>query len=285
MRAMKRTNKVEDASPRRTRRRIEHEAEGGASGALAGAIFGASAGPPGAIAGAIIGGVAGALAGAVMDQEASGKEQRERELDDDIGLNGGDLGAPNLKHPPPTSGAHSHASSGVAPSEEPPAGGVNFWVRHLMVDEVNGRFNRWRGSLVFDEHAPQNSRVEVEIDAASIDTKEPQRDAHLRSADFLDVERYPKLAFKSTKVERAGDEFKLTGDLTIRAVTKPVTLDVEYADRAQHGQMGNRTGFLARGSLNRKDWGLTWNQTLDGGGLALSDAIEIHLEIEATKAS
>jgi polyisoprenoid-binding protein YceI len=219
-----------------------------------------------------------------MDQEGSGKEQRERELDDDIGVSGGDLGAPNLKHAPPTSGVYSQASSGVAPSEEPPARAVNFSVGRV-VEKVNGRFTRWRGSLVFDEHAPQNSRVEVEIDAASIDTKEPQRDAHLRSAYFFDVEKYPKLVFKSTKVERVGDKFRLTGDLTIRAVTKPVTLDVEYADRAQHGQMGNRMGFLAHGSLNRKDWGLTWNQTLDGGGLALSEDIEIHLGIEATKAS
>jgi phage tail tape-measure protein len=105
------------------KRRIAHEAEGGASGALAGAVVGAAAGPPGIVAGAILGGVAGALAGAVLDQESSASEQRTRELDADIGVSGGDLGAPNLKHPPPTSGAYSEASSGVAPAEEAPAEG------------------------------------------------------------------------------------------------------------------------------------------------------------------
>jgi len=120
---MKTTKTVEDPSARNARRRIEHEAEGGASGALVGAIVGASAGPAGVIAGALIGGAAGVVAGAVLDQESSAKEQRTRELDEEIGVTGGDLGAPNLKHPPPTSGAYSEASSGVAPTEEPPAEG------------------------------------------------------------------------------------------------------------------------------------------------------------------
>lgn len=163
---------------------------------------------------------------------------------------------------------------------------VNFWVRHLMVSKVHGRFAKWSGSLAFDEQAPETSHLEVEIDAASIDTKEPQRDTHLRSADFFDVEKYPTLKFVSTKVAKTGEsEFKLTGDLTMHGVTKPVTLDVEYGGRATHAQMGERTGFSARGAINRKDWGLTWNQVLDAGGLALSDKIELHLEIEATKAA
>jgi len=162
---------------------------------------------------------------------------------------------------------------------------VNFWVRHLMVSKVHGRFAKWSGSFVFDEQAPQNSRVEVEIDASSIDTKDPQRDGHLRSADFFDVEKYPTLKFVSTKVEKTGDsEFKLSGDLTMHGATKPVTVDVEYGGRAKHPQMGERVGFSARGAINRKDWGLTYNQVLDAGGLALSDKIELHFEIEATKA-
>jgi polyisoprenoid-binding protein YceI len=276
---MKRNRKVQAPSSRRARRRIEHEAEGGASGALVGALVGAAAGPPGVIAGAIMGGVAGVLAGAVMDQESSAREQRMRELDEDIGVTGDDLGAPNLKHPLPTRGAYSGASSGVLPAE-----GVNFRVR-LMVATINGRFTTWRGSLLFDEQAPQNSRVVIEIDAASIDTKERQRDAHLRSADFFDVENYPKLVFESTKVERAGDNFKVTGDLTMHGVTKPVTLDVEYADRTTRPPIGKRVGFFAHGSLNRKDWGLNWNQILDAGGLALGDKIEIHLGIEGSRVS
>jgi polyisoprenoid-binding protein YceI len=162
---------------------------------------------------------------------------------------------------------------------------VNFWVRHLMVSKVHGRFTKWSGSFVFDEKAPGSSRVEVEIDASSIDTREPQRDTHLRSADFFEVEKYPTLKFVSTKVEPTGDDtFKLTGDLTMHGVTKPVTLDVEYAGRTKHPQMGERVGFSARGVVSRKEWGLLYNQVLEAGGFALSDKIELQLEIEATKA-
>jgi polyisoprenoid-binding protein YceI len=283
---MRINKKVGASSSRSGRRRVEREAEGGASGALVGALVGIAAGPPGAIAGAIMGGFAGALAGAAMDQESSANEQRTRELDDEIGVTSGDLGAPKFEPLPSTSFASSEeASSEVAPIETLPADGVNFSVRQLTFATVQGKFTRWRGSLVFDEQAPENSRLAIEIDAASIDTKEPRRDAHLRSADFFDVEKYPKLVFKSTMVERASAGFKVTGDLTMRGVTRPVTLDVEYADRAKHSPMGERVGFLARGSLNRKDWGVNWNQVLDAGGLALGDEIEIHLGIEATKAS
>jgi polyisoprenoid-binding protein YceI len=163
---------------------------------------------------------------------------------------------------------------------------VNFWVRHLMVTKVHGRFAKWTGTLAFDEQAPASSRLEVEIDASSVDTKEPGRDAHLRSADFFDVEKFPTLKFVATKIEKTGDnEFKLDGDLTMHGATHPVSLDVEYNGRAKHPQMGERAGFSARGSLNRKEWGLVWNQALDAGGLALSDKIEIVLEIEAIKAA
>jgi polyisoprenoid-binding protein YceI len=162
---------------------------------------------------------------------------------------------------------------------------LNFWVRHLMVSKVHGRFTKWSGSLLFDEKAPQDSRVDVEIDALSIDTREEQRDNHLRSADFFEVEKYPKLKFVSRKVEPTSQsEFKLTGDLTMHGVTKPVTLDVEYAGRSKHPQLGERVGFSARGALSRKDWGLVYNQVLEAGGVALSDKIELQLEIEATKA-
>jgi polyisoprenoid-binding protein YceI len=161
---------------------------------------------------------------------------------------------------------------------------IHFWVRHLMVAKVHGRFTSWSGAVVFDDKNFEAARVELEIDAASVDTKEPQRDAHLRSPDFFDTEKYPKLTFKSTKVVRVDDaNFKLTGDLTMHGATHPVTLDVEYAGRAKHPQMGERAGFSARGTLNRKEWGLSWNQVLDAGGLALADKIELVIEIEATK--
>jgi polyisoprenoid-binding protein YceI len=163
---------------------------------------------------------------------------------------------------------------------------INFWVRHLMVSKVHGRFAKWSGRLAFDEQAPENSELEVEIDASSIDTKEPNRDGHLRSPDFFDVEKFPTLQFVGKTVEKtSSNEFKLTGDLTMHGITKPVTLDVEYGGRAKHPQMGERAGFSARGSLHRKDWDLTWNQVLEAGGFALSDKIELILEIEAVKAA
>jgi hypothetical protein len=119
----KKSKKVPAASPTNVNHRVAHEAEGGASGALVGAVVGVSAGPPGVIAGAIIGGIAGALAGAAMDTETAATDQRTRELDADIGVSGGDLGAPTLKHPPPTSGAYSAGSTGVPSSEDGPAEG------------------------------------------------------------------------------------------------------------------------------------------------------------------
>jgi polyisoprenoid-binding protein YceI len=272
---MKSNRNVEATSSITTRHRVEHEAEGGASGAFVGAVVGAAAGPPGVIAGALIGGVAGVLVGAVMDRESSANERRTRELDEDIGVSSSSPVAPS---PPSASGAYPKASLARAPVEEPSAQGVTFRVRHQIGATVTGTFTTWRGSLVFDEGAPENSRIEVEIDAASVDTKEPGRDAHLRSADFLDVVKYPKLFFKSTKVERADDNFKLTGDLTMHGVTRSVTLDVKYAERAKHPRIGERAGFFAHASLDRTDWGLTWDPRL-------SDGIEICLGIEAAKAS
>lgn len=161
---------------------------------------------------------------------------------------------------------------------------INFWVRHLMVAKVNGRFTKWSGTLAFDEKNLPASRAEIEIDVASIDTKEPQRDGHLRSPDFFDAEKYPTMVFKSTDVSKTDDGFKLTGDLTLHGVTHPVSLDVEYNGRTTHPQFGERIGFSARGHLNRKDWGLSWNQTLDAGGVMLGEKIELHFELEATKA-
>lgn len=162
---------------------------------------------------------------------------------------------------------------------------VGFWVRHLMISKVRGHFSKWSGTVDFDEANPSASRVEVQIDAASIDTKEPQRDGHLRSPDFFDVEKYPHISFTSTAVDRAGDgHFHVKGDLTLHGVTHPVTLDVEYAGRAAHPQGGERVGFSAHTSINRKDYGLVWNMVLEAGGVALSDKVEIELDVQASKA-
>jgi polyisoprenoid-binding protein YceI len=138
--------------------------------------------------------------------------------------------------------------------------------------------------LAFDEANVAASRVEVTIDVASVDTREPQRDAHLRSGDFFEAEKFPQMTFKSTTVQGTKASFKVTGDLTLRGVTKSVVLDVEYAGRTVHPQLGERAGFSAHTSINRKDFGVTYNQVLEAGGLALSEKVDIAIEIEATKA-
>src|SRR5215471_7659644 len=125
---------------------------------------------------------------------------------------------------------------------DPVHSSINFWVRHLMVSKVHGRFEKWSATFEFDEQNPANSRVSVQIDAASIDTKEPQRDGHLKSPDFLEVEKYPNITFQSSKIKALGDQrFQVEGDLTIHGVTRPVTLDVEYGGRARDPWGGERT--------------------------------------------
>jgi len=162
---------------------------------------------------------------------------------------------------------------------------IGFSVRHLMISKVRGHFAKWSGTLAVDEANSQNSHVSVEIDAASISTKEDQRDNHLRSADFLDAENYPVIKFESTRVEKTGDSnFKVTGDLTIRGVTKPVVLDVEYAGRSKDPWGGERAGFTAKTSIERKNYGLAWNMALETGGVLVGDKVEINLEIEVVKA-
>ncbi|HVV84134.1 MAG TPA: YceI family protein [Kofleriaceae bacterium] len=163
---------------------------------------------------------------------------------------------------------------------------VNFHVRHLMISKVHGRFTRWNGTLAIDEADLSRSRVAVEIEAASIDTKEPKRDDHLRSADFFDVEKFPTLTFASTKVEAAGDEqLRVTGDLTIHGVTRSVVLDVERQGEVKDPWGGVRAGFSATTSISRKEFGLHWNAVLEAGGVAVGDKVTITLEIEAILAT
>lgn len=161
---------------------------------------------------------------------------------------------------------------------------INFWVRHMMVSKVHGRFTKWAGTIEMDETEPAKSHVEVRIDASSIDTREPQRDGHLRSPDFLDADKHPELMFKSRGVEPTGDKrFQVRGDLTIRGTTRPVVLDVEYAGRMKDPWGGERAGFSALTSLDRKDFGLTWNQMIEAGGILVGDKVEIDIEVEAVK--
>ena len=160
---------------------------------------------------------------------------------------------------------------------------VELAVKHMMFSTVKGRFANVAGTVVLDETNLANSSVTAEIDSASIDTGEPQRDGHLRSADFLDVERFPTIAFRSTGVVPQGrSRFILVGDLTIHGVTREVSLEAELAGKGTDPWGGQRAGFAASTSINRKDFGLTWNQALETGGVLVSDQVKINLEIQAT---
>lgn len=164
---------------------------------------------------------------------------------------------------------------------------VDFTVRHMLVSKVRGRFTKWSGSLELDEQDLTRSRVDVEIDVASVDTHEAPRDAHLRSGDFFEADKHPRIVFKSKRVEEKGkDHLAITGDLTIRGTTREVVLDVERGGVIAKDPWGKRrAGFTATATINRKDFGVSFNQVLDQGGLALGEDVAITIEIEATAAA
>jgi polyisoprenoid-binding protein YceI len=172
-------------------------------------------------------------------------------------------------------GSHTHAG---------------FKVRHLMISHVRGQLGPVTGTVVIDEGDLARSRVDISVDARGVDTRDPKRDEHLRSADFFDVANHPAVTFRSTRVEAPsgpGGDLRVTGDLTIRGVTRPVTLEVEALPPAIQDPWGNaRRGVSARARVNRKDWGLKWNLAIEAGGVAVGDevAIEIEAEIVARKA-
>ena len=157
---------------------------------------------------------------------------------------------------------------------------VEFVVRHLMISKVRGRFSAFQGRLDLD---PSGSLIAAQatIDAASIDTREAQRDAHLKSPDFFDAEKFPELSFYSTRVEGSGDRFQIYGDLTIHGVTRPVVLDATFEGRGNDPWGGQRVGYSAHTTINRKDYGLTWNAALETGGVVVGDEIRIELNVEA----
>ncbi|HML21922.1 MAG TPA: YceI family protein [Aggregatilinea sp.] len=161
---------------------------------------------------------------------------------------------------------------------------VQFTVRHMMISNVRGMFDKFEGTVDLDENNPENTTVHVVIDTASINTRQEQRDNHLRSGDFFDAENYPQMVFESTRVERTGeDTAKLHGNLTIRNITKPVVLDVEYVGQAKSPWGTTSAGFNASAKINRKDWDLTWNQGLETGGVLVGDDIKINIELELVK--
>jgi len=168
---------------------------------------------------------------------------------------------------------------------DPAHSSVEFSVRHLMITTVRGRFTGIQGTVLNDAGDPAGSSVEVVIDPATIDTREPQRDAHLRSADFFDVEKFPTLTFRSTAVEGTiGKSFKLKGDLTIHGVTRPVVLDVESEGQVKDAWGGLRSGFTATAKIKRSEFGLTWNQLLEAGGVTVSDEVKISLDVQLVSA-
>jgi polyisoprenoid-binding protein YceI len=169
---------------------------------------------------------------------------------------------------------------------DPAHSSAQFTVRHMMITNVRGGFSSVQGTVVHDPENPSQSSVEVLIDAASIRTLDEQRDAHLKSADFLDTDKYPSIVFKSKKIEPAGeDEWKITGDLTIHGATKEVVLKVDGPSAEVKDPFGNtRMGASASTKIKRSDFGLTWNALLETGGIAVGDELKIELEISAIKA-
>ena len=160
---------------------------------------------------------------------------------------------------------------------------VEFVGRHLMITKVRGRFTDFRGRIVIGE-SPQQSSVEVTIDAASVNSGDDARDDHLRSPDFLDVEQFPTITFRSTDVRLEADgSAKVTGDLTVKGVTRPVTLDVEFDGAQPDPWGGQRLGFSASTEINREDWGLTWNVALETGGVLVGKKIRLEFNVEAVK--
>ena len=160
---------------------------------------------------------------------------------------------------------------------------VNLTVRHMVISKVRGKFTTYTATLELDEDDLTRSQIDVSIDAASIDTGVADRDKPLRSADFFDVERFPELTFKSTRVGGKGDELELVGDLTIHGVTREVALKVEATGRARDPWGNERAGFTAKTAIERKEFGLTWNQLLEAGGVVVGDRINIELEVEAVR--
>jgi polyisoprenoid-binding protein YceI len=154
----------------------------------------------------------------------------------------------------------------------------------MMISKVRGHFERFSGTIDIDESEPARSMVDVKVETASINTRDPQRDAHLRSPDFFDAEKYPYMTFKSNRVEVIDDHHaKLYGDLTIKDITHEIKMDVEYTGSAKSPWGTTSFGFLGETRINRKDWNLTWNKALETGGMLVGDDIDIEIELELVK--
>jgi polyisoprenoid-binding protein YceI len=167
---------------------------------------------------------------------------------------------------------------------DPVHSSIGFTVRHMVVSKVHGQFTKWGGTLELDPGELTASKIDITIDAASIDTRDAKRDGHLKSADFLDVEKQPNITFKSKLIEKKNAEaYRLMGDLSIRGVTRDVVLDVEFGGRAKDPWGSERMGFSAKTKIDRKDFGAKWNAALEAGGFVVGDMVDITIEVEVMK--
>lgn len=177
------------------------------------------------------------------------------------------------------------ASATAAWKLDPTHTTVEFSARHMMFTTVKGRFSELDGTIAVHGESPTSAVVKATMKAASIDTRTEQRDAHLRSADFLDTDKFPDVTFESTTITGGKDTFAMTGNLTIRGVTKPVTLDVSYEGAGTDPWGNERMGFVADGKIDRREFGLTYNQVLEAGGVLVSNDIKIHIDAQLVRAS
>jgi polyisoprenoid-binding protein YceI len=163
---------------------------------------------------------------------------------------------------------------------------IGFLVRHAMITKVRGSFDQFEGSGFFDTEDPGRSNVRLTIRADSISTHDSDRDAHLRSNDFFDTERFPEIIFASTGFEMTDDTtYQVTGDLTIKDITRPVTIELEYTGAVVDPYQNHRIGFEGRATVNRKDWGISWNAVLQAGGILVGEKVALELEVSAIKRS
>ncbi len=158
---------------------------------------------------------------------------------------------------------------------------VEFSVRHMMISSTRGRFEKFSGTVNFNEQTPEQSSVQVEIQADSINTRDERRDGHLQSPDFLNAPEFPVLTFQSTRVEKVDDSHaRIYGDLTIRGISREVVLDTEFVGKARSPWGTTNAGFSASTTIDRRDWDLTWNQTLETGGILVGDKVKIEIDLE-----
>jgi polyisoprenoid-binding protein YceI len=168
----------------------------------------------------------------------------------------------------------------IALEADPNHSNVGFAVKHMVVTTVRGNFTRFSATLTFDKDNPGKGSVEMKVDPASINTNNEKRDGHLKSPDFFDVQRCPEMTFKSTKIEKAGDKYKVTGDLNMHCVTKPLILEASFSEQPVKGPAGPVYPASATAKLKRSDWGLNWNKALESGGMIVSDDVNLELDFE-----